>query len=167
MRVKQWLSVGVASALVGFAGLASAQTFEGTINGQPRSWHVLSQGGDSTVSISQQGNQQMVVVQGHAEDNYGIKGTLTINAPMQNGQPASAPVVMYFPNATIFPVYVAVAQQPGKFDIKLSDATAQSTKVTGSYQGKLFRQDMHGKAPDMNDSIDIDVKFDLKALNMQ
>src|SRR5690554_5264165 len=103
---KLGITAGLFCASLGLSGVAVAQTFEGTIDGKPQTWHILTKGNESTVSISEQGpGIQMVVIQGHAEPSYAIKGTLTINVALMNGQPLASPDVMYFPGDKMLPSY--------------------------------------------------------------
>lgn len=109
----------------------------------------------------------MVVIQGHAQPNYLVKGTLTINAALNNGKPMAPPDVMFFPESSIMPSYVSVVQSPGEFSIAVKQGGDGKSQVQGQYKGKLFMVAKVGQSPDMNKSIDVSVSFDLPALKMK
>lgn len=168
MFAKLGITAGLFCASLGLSGVAVAQTFEGTIDGKPQTWHVLTKGNESTVSISEQGpGIQMVVIQGHAEPSYAIKGTLTINVALMNGQPLASPDVMYFPGDKMLPSYTSDADAPGEFSIALKDETSQKVQVQGQYKGRLYLAEKIGQDLNKDKSIDVSVSFDLPALKMK
>ncbi len=168
MLARHAVSVGFASALLGLSSGVFAQTFNGSVNGEPRTWHVLTQGQQSTVSLSEDGDGvTMVVIQGHAQPSYLIKGTITINAALKNGQLMGEPDVLYFPQTSMASVYSSVAQQPGKFNIKVDNQTPNGAQLVGSYKGNLYRTPGIGQKPDLNDKIEVSVSFDVPALKMK
>lgn len=168
MLSRHAVSIGIAGALLGLSSVAFAQTFSGSVNGEPQTWHVLSQGQQSTVSVSDDGSGvTMVVVQGHTQPSYTIKGTITINAAVKNGEVMGEPDVLYFPQTSMATVYTSVARQPGQFSLKVQNQTQSGAQVVGSYKGKLYRAPGIGQTPDMSDSIEVSVSFDLPAIKMK
>ncbi len=168
MLAKHVVSIGFVGALLGLSGAALAQTFNGTVDGQAQTWHVLTKGQQSTASISDDGQGvTMVVIQGHAQPSYVIKGTITINAALKNGEIMGQPDVLYFPQTSMATVYSSVAQQPGQFSIKVENQTQNGAQLVGTYKGKLYRTPGIGQTPDLNDQIEVSVNFDVPALKMK
>lgn len=168
MFAKIGFTAGLFCATLGLAGAASAQTFEGTIDGKPQTWHVLTKGNESTVSVSEQGpGMQMVVIQGHAQPSYAVKGTLTINVALMNGQPLAPPDVMYFPGDKMLPSYTSDDSSQIDFSISLTDESPQKAQVKGQYKGKLYLAEKIGQNLDKNKSVEVSVSFDLPALRMK
>ena len=138
-----------------------ADTMEGSLNGEPHSWHVLKQGNSSTASYSELSpNMLTVTLQGHAEQQFATQGTVSINFTMMNGELISPPEVSYFHTGRFMPNYGS-QETPEHWELSVSNIDGDSAHFVGRYKNTLVLQ---GKpVSDEPDSVDLVVEFDLRA----
>lgn len=164
MFVKRALTTGLTAAMLGLPLLAGAQTFEGTLDGKAHTWHVLQQGGASSVTISEvMPGMQAVSIEGYAQPRHAVKGTMSVSVTLLRGKLVTAPEVTYFSESKLLPNYSSVDSQPVKYSFKLEDPSDAGARAVGWVKGKLYRNERIGQDPNMQDSITVDVKFDLRA----
>lgn len=152
---------GMAAALLISTG-ALADTITGTLNGEPRSWHVVKQGGSSTANFSELvPGMQTVTVQGHVENQFATEGTLSIGFTLINGEMVSPPEATYFHTSGFMPNY-GNQDTPQQWELKVGEIEGNTVHVAGHYAGTLKLQ---GKPTgDEPETMELDVKFDVNAV---
>lgn len=163
MRTFGTATVGIlvaGSLLLGTA--AHADTFEGTIDGEPRQWHILEYEGESTASFSEDFGMLDVSLQGHAEQRFTTQGTLSINFTLMDSQLIDEPEVMYLPESSMFPNYMAV-EGSGQLTLDHYTVDGDTARFSGRYEGELMRYESMRDEPNADDTISVDVRFDIEA----
>ncbi|ALS99199.1 hypothetical protein AT746_13655 [Lacimicrobium alkaliphilum] len=155
------LLLGTTLTLSLIALSANANTLQGSLNGKQQSWHILQRDDMSTASYTELSPGMLTVtLQGHSEQRYAVKGTLSVNFTMMNGQMIGNPEVAYFPTKKFMQNY-SNQDKPAHWELEIKQAKGDHMRFTGRYQGTLN----YTGAPseDKPESMDIDVHFDITA----
>ncbi|MFP4155924.1 MAG: hypothetical protein ACOC00_05055 [Halothiobacillaceae bacterium] len=137
-----------------------ANTIEGQLNGEPRDWHVLQESEASSVNFQEiMPGMISYTIQGHAEPQYAVPGTLSLNFMDMNGS-LGEPEVSFFPNATLMPHYGESTTRAWELDVK--DNADGSKQLTGHFIGTLIMVDHSSSNPD--DSMEVEVRFEVQAM---
>ena len=160
-------SFGKTVLILGLVGLllsspAVADTIEGTLNGEPRTWHVFKQGGSSTANFSELvPGMQTVTLQGHVDDEFATQGTVSIGFTLMNGEMVSPPEASYFHTGKFVPNY-GNQDTPRQWDLSVREIDGNTMHFAGQYAGTLKLQ---GKPTgDEPETIELDVTFDVNAV---
>lgn len=156
---KLLLSATLTLSLIAFN--ANANTLQGTLNGEEQSWHILQKDDMSTASYTELSPGMLTVtLQGHSEQRYAVKGTLSVNFTMMNGQMIGNSEVTYFPTKKFMQNY-SNQDKPAHWELEIKQAEGDRMRFTGRYKGTL---NYTGKPSDgQSESMDIDVNFDITA----
>lgn len=149
-----------AAALIGSP--AFADTIEGSLNGKPQTWHVLNQGGASTANFTELSpGMQTVTLQGHVEEKFATRGTLSIGFTLMNGALLTPPEVSYFHTDRFMPSY-GNQDTPPHWELSVSEIDGNSAHFVGRYQGAL---NLQGKPEgDEPQTLELAVDFDVRAI---
>ncbi|KAF0807622.1 hypothetical protein ACRYJU_03345 [Alloalcanivorax xenomutans] len=140
---------------------AGADTLEGELGGESRSWHVLRDGQTSTARFSNVAPGVVVYqVQGHAEEKFAIAESVALSFTAMNGRLIGTPEVSYFPENSLFPVYSN--QGGGKLTLEHLKSGEDTVVLKGRYQGSLERLEGIGKDASGGDSLTLDLFFDVR-----
>ncbi|SDU19735.1 hypothetical protein [Halopseudomonas salegens] len=139
-----------------------ADTIEGTLDGEPQTWHVVKQDGASTAGFSELGPGMLnVSLQAHVEKRFATQGTLNISFVLMNGELISPPEASYFHTNRFMPNY-GNQDTPKHWELSVSEVEGDSAHFVGQYQGTLTLQGTpEGDEPD---SLELTVDFDVRAI---
>lgn len=141
------------------AGQALADEISGTLDGEPKQWHVVTHSEGSTAYISEiMPNMIKVTVQGHREAHYETQGTLSIDFMVMNGVASSASV-SYFPESSMLPHYGTEQEVP--IEIELLDVDSDPGRVKGRMITSLAYIASMSEDYDHSNTLDVDVSFDV------
>lgn len=141
------------------AGQAVADEISGTLDGEPKEWHVVTHSEGSTANFGELMPGMMdVTIQGHREQRFETQGTLSINFMVMNGVSGDASV-SYFPEDGIMPHYGTEEEVP--IEIELLDIDGDSGRVKGRIATSLAYVASMTEGHDHSNTIDIDVSFDV------
>ena len=154
------------AALIG-AAPTMANTLEGTLNGEQREWTIIeARGGQSTASYSEIAPGMVnISIQGVEGKKYAVKGSLTLSMTLMQGKPVTPPDVAFFPETKMLPNYSE--SKPESWEIKTEPAKDGTMKVRGHYRGTLTRVEAIGQDPKTDDTMKVDVRFDILARKQQ
>ncbi|MBQ0777438.1 MAG: hypothetical protein KBT84_07590 [Pseudomonas sp.] len=159
--LRQRLSLSSCIVAVLLLNPAVADTIEGSLNGESKSWNVLKQQGASTATFSElTPGMQTVRLQGHVEQKFATQGTLSINFTLMNGSLISPPEVTYFHTNGFMPNY-GNQDTPAGWELSVSEIEGDSAHFVGRYEGTLKLQGKpEGNEPD---TLELAVEFDVRA----
>ena len=101
-------------------------------------------------------------IQGYAEPRHATKGALSISFTYLNGQLVGDPEMMYFPSSRLFPVY-RHDNGSGQWSIETITIEGDHARISGSYRGTLkWIENIHA-APDPENTIELEFRFDVTA----
>jgi len=141
------------------AGHAVADEVSGTLDGEPKEWHVVTHSEGSTANFSELMPGMMnVTVQGHREPRFETQGTLSISFIVMNGNAGDASV-SYFPESGMMPHYGTEQDVP--IDIELLDIDGDTGRVKGRVATSLAYLASMSEDYDHSNTMDIDVSFDV------
>lgn len=141
------------------AGQALADEISGTLDGEPKEWHVVTHSEGSTASFSELvPGMVSVTIQGHREQRYETQGTLNIGFMAMNGAVNSASV-SYFPENSIMPHYGTEKEVP--IAIELLNIDDDPGRAKGRITTSLAYVASMSDGYDHNNAIDLDVSFDV------
>lgn len=143
--------------------VAYADTLKGSIDGEQRTWHILERQGQSSASFSEIGpNAVSFTVQGHRAQRFETQGSLSINFMLMNGQPMGGAEVAYFPGRRMFPHY-NTNDAPG---LELDEIVIDGdrARVSGRFRGELVHVESITAGEDPDNTVHVDVRFDVTAL---
>ena len=154
------------AALLGTAP-AMANTLEGTLDGEQRKWTILEgRGGQSSASYNEIAPGMLTIsIQGAEGKKFAVKGSLGISMTLMQGTPVGPPEVSYFPEKKMLPNYSASKAESWEF--KTAPAGNDTMKVRGHYRGTLTRVEAIGQDPKADDTMKVDVRFDVLARKQQ
>lgn len=159
--LKQQRCIGGALLLGGlvWGAHAVADDISGTLDGEPKEWHVVTHSEGSTASFSELVPGMVnVTIQGHREQRYETQGTLNIDFMVMNGVVSSASV-SYFPENSIMPHYGTAEEVP--IDIELLDIDDDPGHTKGRITASLAYVASMSDGHDHSNAIDLDVSFDV------
>lgn len=146
---------------------AQAQSIEGTLEGEPREWFILSEGRDSNASFIEVGDQQQVTISGFIEpDNWNAHEALSISLSIEDNQLIDSQVVHLIGNTAMPPLYTS---EGGSVTVTLEHFEQQGRQVhvTGHIRGVMALQSDLDVAPSQDEGIDINVQFDVEAYRVE
>lgn len=140
-----------------------AANIEGTLEGEPREWFILSEGRDSNASYIEVGDQLQVTITGFVEpDDWNAHEALSISLNIEDSQLIDAQVVQLIGNTAMPPLYTS---EGGSVTVTLAHFEQQGSQihVTGHIQGAMALQSDLDALPSQDEGIDINVQFDVDA----
>lgn len=154
------------AALLGTAP-AVANTLKGTLNGEQREWTIIeARGGQSTASYDEIGPGMVnISIQGVEGKSYAVQGSLTLSMTLMQGKPVMPPEVAFFPEKKMLPNYSE--SQPDDWKLETEPVGDGTMKVRGHYRGTLTRVEAIGQDPKADDTMKVDVRFDVLARKQQ
>ncbi|PAU72129.1 hypothetical protein ACSTAY_16285 [Vreelandella alkaliphila] len=136
-----------------------ADEISGTLDGEPKEWHVVTHSQGSTANFSEMMPGIMnVTVQGHREPRFETQGTLSISFIVMSGDAGDASV-SYFPESGILPHYGTEQDVP--IDIELLDVDGDTGRVKGRVATSLAYVASMSDDYDHSNTMDVDVSFDV------
>jgi hypothetical protein len=154
--------VGVVTLML-FSVFVHADTMQGSIDGEQRTWHIIERHGESSASFNEIGpNAMSFTIQGHRAQRFETQGTLSINFLVMSGQLMEGAEVAYFPGPRTFPHYNA-HDAPG---LELDELVIDGdwARVSGRFRGELVHVESITAGEDPDDTIQVEVRFDVIAL---
>ncbi|MGP8290710.1 hypothetical protein ACT3OH_10670 [Vreelandella zhanjiangensis] len=146
---------------------AQADSIEGTLEGEPREWFILSEGRDSNASYIEVGDQLQVSITGFIEpDNWDAYEALSISLNIEDSQLIDAQVVHLIGNTAMPPLYTS---EGGSVTVTLERFEQQGSQVQVAVhiQGVMALQRDLDAIPSQDEGIDIDVQFDVEAYRVE
>ncbi|MGP9687045.1 hypothetical protein [Halomonas sp. AOP25-F1-15] len=159
-----WLPVG---SVASDQSLQQSPDITGMLEGDSQEWFVLSQGDDSNASFVEFGDDINIDITGFIDpERWDAQEALSISLTVRDGQLLSAAVLQLIGTSTSPPLYTS---DGGDVTVSLThyERDGQAVHVAGTIQGMLALQVQLGDAPDPNESIDIDVTFDIEAQKIE
>lgn len=154
--------------LAGLLPLTSqAASIEGTLEGEPREWFILSEGRDSNASYIEVGDQLQVSITGFIEpENWDAYEALSISLNVEDSQLIDAQVVHLIGNTAMPPLYTS---EGGSVTVTLERFEQQGSQVhvAGHIQGVMALQSDLDATPSQDEGIDINVQFDVEAYRVE
>ncbi|WP_418139459.1 hypothetical protein AB9R84_13290 [Oceanimonas smirnovii] len=141
------------------APLAVANELTGTLNGEQHSWHILEHEQGSTANFSElMPGMYSVSIQGHRQNKYETKGTLTIDFMVIQDKVNTASVT-YFPESSLTPHYGTKEEVPIQLDVL--ELNNENGRASGSVKASLLYMEslQAGHNPDNN--LQADIRFDV------
>ncbi|RUR30436.1 hypothetical protein ELY33_11655 [Vreelandella andesensis] len=141
------------------AGHAVANEISGTLDGEPKEWHVVTHSEGSTASFGELMPGMMdVTIQGHREQRFETQGTLSINFMVMNGTTGDASV-SYFPESAMMPHYGTETEVP--IEIELLDIDGDTGRAKGRISTSLAYLASMTEDYDSSNTMEVDVSFDV------
>ena len=145
-----------------------AAQIEGTLDDEQREWFILSHGNDSNASFVEQGDEIVIDITGFVDDEaWETQEALSISLTVNNeAQLISAVVIHPLGESISPPLYTS---EGGGADIRLThyERTRQRIHVSGQIKGVLALQLTLDEPPSQEESIEINVEFDVKAQQIE
>ncbi|UYV18646.1 hypothetical protein K1Y77_14450 [Halomonas qaidamensis] len=154
--------LGMSSLLLGGlmwgAGHVVADEISGTLDGEPKEWHIVTHSEGSTANFSElMPGMVNVTVQGHREPRFETQGTLSISFIVMNGDTGDASV-SYFPESGMLPHYGTEQDVP--IEIALLEIDGDTGRVKGRVATSLAYVASMTEEHDHSNTMGIDVSFD-------
>ena len=146
---------------------AQADSIEGTLEGEPREWFILSEGRDSNASYIEVGDQLQVSITGFIEpESWDAYEALSISLNVEDSQLIDAQVVHLIGNTAMPPLYTS---EGGSVTVTLERFEQQGSQVhvAGHIQGVMALQSDLDATPSQDEGIDINVQFDVEAYRVE
>lgn len=161
---RQWFGVlGAALPLLLIPAVAGADTLEGSIDGEERQWYILEADGRSTAEFSEHMPGMLgISVQGHAEESFAMRGTIAVSITLIDGEPVGGLEVSYFPEDGMFPMYTSAGESDWNLDPVEEDG--DTAAVSGHFTGTLQRVESMRDEPDPDDTLAVELRFDVTAI---
>lgn len=145
------------------APLAVANELTGTLNGEQHSWHILEHEQGSTANFSElMPGMYSVSIQGHRQNKYETKGTLTIDFMVIQGKVNTASVT-YFPESSLTPHYGTKEEVPIQLDVL--ELNNENGRASGNVKTTLMYVENLQTEHNPNNTMEIDVSFDVRLQN--
>lgn len=155
------ITAAALSCLALAAGAAHADRVAGSLDGEPREWHVLSGPDGKTVYVSElPGGAQSVTVQAHRQERFETEGSISLSLHFFNGQVMSADAI-YFPESGMLPHY-AVQDALDGLELDTLDLSATPPRVAGRFEHDLVFQESMSTEPDEGRTVSLVVEFDVE-----
>lgn len=155
-------SIGLAlcaGAMTLVAAQALADEIRGTLDGEEREWHVVTHAQGSTANYHELMPGMLgVTIQAHREEKFATQGTLSIDFMVMQGTPGAASVT-YFPENSLTPHYGTETEVPVEFEVL--ELEGDSGRAKGRVSTSLAYVESMQSSPDADNSIDLDVEFDV------
>ena len=137
-----------------------ADEITGTLDGEPKEWHVVTHSEGSTAYFSELAPGIMdVTIQGHREPRFETQGTLSISFVVMNDVADDA-TVSYFPERGITPHYATEAEVP--IEIELLNIDGATGRAKGRVTTSLAYLASMTEDYDNSNTMEIDVSFDVE-----
>ena len=150
----------LASAALLLASPLAANTLEGQIDGEARSWYVLQSRDASTASFQEiMPGLLNYTIQGHATERFSTEGTISLQFTEMQGQ-VQPPEVTYFPFPRMRPHYGEA--ELGDWTLDVQDNADGSKQLSGHVQAELT---LVGEADGTPERITVKIHFDVAALS--
>lgn len=166
-----WKQIGiVASAFwLPFFAHASelAPEIEGTLDGEPHEWFILSQGNDSNASFVELGDEVRIDITGFIDDeNWDAKDAISISLTLLEDELVEADVIYLIGHSPMPPLYTS---ENAKVTVSLThyERDSQTVQVAGRVQGEMALQVQLDAPPSLEEGIDIDVMFEVQAQKVE
>lgn len=141
------------------ASHAVANEISGTLDGEPKEWHVVTHSEGSTANFSELSPGMVdVTIQGHREPRFETQGTLSISFMVMGGSANSA-MVTYFPESSIIPHYATQDEVP--IELKMLDIDGDTGRATGRISTSLAYLASMSEDYDHSTIMEVDVSFDV------
>ncbi|KAA5805409.1 hypothetical protein F1654_05370 [Alkalicaulis satelles] len=142
------------------AAPALADDVSGSLDGEPRQWHVL-QGEDSkTVNFRQDSpGFYSVTVQAHRNPRYEVEGSVSITFSLMGEEVLDA-TAMYFPEARMTPHFTDESALEGLV-LERVELDGGQPRITGRYEGVLGYRASMFREPDPANTVSLVVEFDV------
>ncbi len=164
MRPKQLrhmiTGVLIATGLGLSAGQAMASEVRGTLDGEPREWHVVTHSQGSTASYHElMPGMLSVTIQSHREEKFETQGTLSIGFMVMQGQPGNASVT-YFHESGMTPHFGTEEDVP--IELEVLEFDGETGRVKGRVATSLAYVESMMTEHDHDNVVEIDVTFDVE-----
>lgn len=144
-----------------------AAQIQGSLDGEQREWFILSRGNDSNASFVELGDDVAIDIIGFVDDEaWETQEGLSISLTVIEEKLVNAVVIHPLGASTSPPLYTS---EGGEVDITLThyERTSQSIHLSGRIEGVLALQVELGEPPSPEESIEIDVEFDIEAQKIE
>lgn len=159
-----WPATAVLTVLMALAaGVATAgeSRLAGELDGETREWIIVERQTTSSAAFSELSSGLVrVTIAGHADDLVTTEGSLVITFMVMQGTPREVEV-KYFPEASRLPVYTL--SQSDALDLDSIEIDGDTARIVGGFDGDIPRQEDFNEDPDPENSIHLDVEFDVQA----
>lgn len=145
----------------------TAAQIKGSLDGERREWFILSHGNDSNASFVELGDNITIDITGFVDDeDWETQEALSISLTVSEEQLISAVVMHPLGTSPSPPLYTS---EGGEVEVTLThfERTSQLVHVAGKIQGLLALQVQLGEPPSQEESIEIDVTFDVEAQKIE
>ncbi|CAO1665240.1 Secreted protein [Halomonas sp. NYA30] len=141
---------------------------KGLLDGELREWFILSHGNDSNASFIESGDDHITIdITGFADDEaWETQEALSISLTINEGELISAVVLHPLGDSTSPPLYTS---EGGDVEVTLThyERASQRVHVAGTIQGVLALQIQLDEPPSQEETIEIDVAFDVEAQKIE
>ena len=144
-----------------------AAQIKGSLDGELREWFILSHGNDSNASFIESGDHITIDITGFVDDEaWETQEALSISLAISEGELISAVVLHPLGDSTSPPLYTS---EGGDVEVTLTHygRASQRVHVAGKIQGVLALQIQLDEPPSQEETIEIDVAFDVKAQKIE
>lgn len=145
-----------------------AAQIKGSLDGELREWFILSHGNDSNASFIESGDHITIDITGFVDDEaWETQEALSISLTISGeGQLFSVVVLHPLGDSTSPPLYTS---EGGDVEVTLThyERTSQRVHVAGKIQGVLALQIQLDEPPSQEETIEIDVAFDVEAQKIE
>ncbi|NYS77902.1 MULTISPECIES: hypothetical protein [Halomonadaceae] len=146
----------------------TAAQIKGSLDGELREWFILSHGNDSNASFIESGDHITIDITGFVDDEaWETQEALSISLTISGeGQLVSAVVLHPLGDSTSPPLYTS---EGGDVEVTLThyEWASQRVHVAGKIQGVLALQIQLDEPPSQEETIEIDVAFDVEAQKIE
>ncbi|OYD23355.1 hypothetical protein [Oceanimonas baumannii] len=152
------INTSLALALT-IAPLSFANELAGTLDGKQHNWHILEHQQGSTANFSEiMPGMYSVSIQGHRQNKYETKGTLTIDFMIMQGK-ANTASVTYFPESTLTPHYGTKEEVSIQLDVL--ELNGDTGRASGSVETSLLYVENLQTEHNPNNKLQADIRFDV------
>ncbi|WP_346798614.1 hypothetical protein R5M92_06070 [Halomonas sp. Bachu 37] len=160
-------ALGILAALMLHSGSAGADTLAGMLDGEEREWHVLSYGSDSNATFIEYGDMVNLDVTGFIDpDSWSTREALSLSMTITEDKVVDFDVIHLIGGSAMPPLFTSEGA-----DVTLTldslHREGRTIRVMGRVEGWLALQERLGTMPNMEEAIEIDVTFDIKASKIE
>ena len=148
------------------AGVAAPE-ISGTLDEKLHEWFILSHGSDSNASFVEVGDDIIIDITGSVDgEAWESDESLSISLSVKGGQLTHAVVIYAIGSAVSPPLFTS---EGGDVAVTLTDyeRTSQAIHVAGKIEGVMALQVALGEPSSLEESIEIDVVFDVEAQKIE
>jgi hypothetical protein len=139
----------------------------GTLDDEQREWFILNHGRDSSASFVESGDHITIDITGFIDDEkWETQESLSLSLTVSEAQLTSATVLHPLGDTPSPPLYTSEA---GDVEVNLShyERVNHRVYVAGSIKGALALQVQLGEPPHQEETIAVDVTFDVEAQKVE